>query len=539
MHGKKTKKTKIKGDSPSIAAQMREGRAQGHGSVGSYTENGYAFDVPLELGAAGGISAVTATTMASSPGGKHKKEKKLKGESPEIADNLFDGRAQGYGGVGSYTDDGYANTMPLHLAAAGGITAVAATTMASSPDGKHSRKKENKLKGESAEIADNLMENRAQGYGGTGSYTGNGYANNIPLELAGAGGISAVAATTMASSPDGKQKKKKENKLKGDSAEIADNLFEGKRGMSGDYTTYTGEHTTVPLRLSHDDILSTGGKGFGPVIGAKGSYNLETTPDLPTGTYRATGGEDWDVNGGAVIVQKSSTDAVQHSQPSFGSPAVVVAPGSPSKQQKSLLKGDSAEIASNLVDAGSSRHSRSSYEGGNPYCGANGVTAPLSISLANKNAQLEMYGAVEGVRKGSISSHSSRRGSRSRSYSPGHLSDTGIALAASHEANVYAAPPSVEIGKSATLPAGGSAAAAAAGAGASATLPAVGVVAAGGKGKDKKDKKPRLRHRTHSQAEGEEKLRKRDRMSAFFRRIFKKKKKGGKLLQTLPFILCA
>lgn len=218
---------------------------------------------------------------------------------------------------------------------------------------------------------------------------------------------SAFEATAAA----GASKMDRGSKLKGDSPEIADNLLEGRRCMTNGYTSYTGTPVIVPLTITGKKILSAG--SFTPIIGAKGSYNLEISPDKPTGTFRLT---------------------------------------------------CSRSVSSAASDSPSSRVIRSS------------------------------------------------------SVEPVHAARPEAASAVS---------------KSTTLPAGG---VASAGAGAAATaLPAAGVVVGAAKGKDKKnkDKKTAKRQQSHSNNDGEDKLRKRDKVSAFFKRIFRRDKHGKRNNQTV------
>ncbi|KAH9284253.1 hypothetical protein ECG_02962 [Echinococcus granulosus] len=386
------------------------------------------------------------------------------------------------------------------------------------------KSKSPKIKGESPVIAARLMDSSARVKNSIESLTYTDPTLDIPLHLTSAGG------ETIDVVKEEHKRKEMEGKIKGDSAEIADN-FGVNRGMSGDYDTYTGKHTTVPLKLTQDDLLSTAEKSFMPIIGAQGSYNLETAPDTPAGTYQTRLDSSWEDE--ALLVH-SSADAVQHSQPPEKDinvrESAVVAGTMGTKEKKNLLKGESAEIASNLVDEGRDRVHGNSSTGGIPLCGENGINVPWRLDETNRNAQPMPYSSVAKGRSHSMSSNSSD--SLNALNTSGRLSTGGdFAVEPTHEDNAVhaAAPISTDANlygsKSATLPASGGAGLETSGAGVSATLPATASVVVRSKDKDKKAKKGH---------EGEEKTRKRDRVSGFFRKIFKKGKKKKSTSQSEP-----
>ncbi|VDD81802.1 unnamed protein product [Mesocestoides corti] len=379
---------------------------------------------------------------------------------------------------------------------------------------KKSKGKSGQLKGESPEIADQMLMGHATSLNSLENLTYTDPSLNIPLQLAG------LSESVVSSSKD--LHSKKEAKLKGDASEIADNLLGERRAMSGEFTTYTSDNKTVPLKLTHEDLLSTGGKGFTPLVGPKGSYDLENSSSVPAGSYRLREDTNWSLDSGSIVAQTTGEN-VQHSEPPVEALAVgVAAPAASKKSKKISLKGESAEIASDLLDA--SNKNLRIPDGGNPLCGENGVIAPWKLTATNRDAQLGSY-----YKFGQTPTDLS---SRNRSFDDTGAGIGAMAIAAAHEENVYAEAPSPDqlVGggsyervdsfnlKSSTLPASGKVSTKATGSapGSRATLPAAGVVVA--KDKDKKDKKHH---------EGAEKGRKRDRVSGFFRRIFRRKKKSG------------
>ncbi|KAL5970289.1 hypothetical protein TSMEX_002031 [Taenia solium] len=390
---------------------------------------------------------------------------------------------------------------------------------AAGEEGKIKKKsKSSKIKGESPVIAARLMDGSARVKNSIESLTYTDPTLDIPLHLTSAGG------GTMDVSKDEHKRKEKEGKLKGDSADIADNILGGKRGMSSDYITYIGTHTTMPLKLTQKDLLSTNEKSFVPTIGARGSYNLETAPDMLAGTYQVRQDVDW---GNEALLVQSSAAGVQHSKPpekdiSAREPTIVAGTMS-TKEKKNLLKGESAEIASNLVDVGHDRALRNSSTSGIPLCSENGVNVPWRLDATNRNAQPVPYSTVTVGRGHSVSSNSLN--SLNVPNASGHVSiGDDFAVVATQEDNVVraAVPISADMNlyssKSATLPTSDGASFRTSGAGMSATLPTTAAVMVRDKDKDKKDKK------SH---EGGEKVRKRDRVSGLFKRIFKKRKRSG------------
>ncbi|VDK20060.1 unnamed protein product [Taenia asiatica] len=377
-------------------------------------------------------------------------------------------------------------------------------------EGKIKKKsKSSKIKGESPVIAAQLMDSSARVKNSIESLTYTDPTLDIPLHLTSAGG------GTMDVSKDEHKRKEKEGKLKGDSADIADNILGGKRGMSSDYITYIGTHTTMPLKLTQKDLLSTNEKSFVPTIGARGSYNLETAPDMLAGTYQVRQDVDW---GNEALLVQSSAAGVQHSKPpekdiSAREPTIVAGTMG-TKEKKNLLKGESAEIASNLVDEGHDRALRNSSASGIPLCSENGINVPWRLDATNRNAQPVPYSTVTVGRGHFVSPNAS-----------GHVSiGDDFAVVATQEDNVVnaAVPISADMNlyssKSATLPTSDGASFRTSGAGMSATLPTSSAVVIRDKDKGKKDKK------SH---ESDEKVRKRDRFSGFFKKIFKKRKRSG------------
>ncbi|VDM31658.1 unnamed protein product [Hydatigera taeniaeformis] len=387
--------------------------------------------------------------------------------------------------------------------------------------GEESRKKKSKsskIKGDTPSIAAHLMDSSAKSRTSIENLTHTDPNLDIPLHLASLGG------GTMDTSKEEHKRKEKEGKLKGDSAEIADNILGGKRGMSSDYITYIDTHTAVPLKLTQKDLLSTNGKSFGPIIGSRGSYNLETAPDSIAGTYQVRHDADW---GNEDLIVQSSIGGVQHSRPpekdaAVHEPPIMVGTVS-AKEKKNLLKGESSEIASNLVDEAHDRVLGNSSVSGIPLCGESGVNVPWKLDATNRNAQPVPYSSVaigRGHSMSSTSMNSLNAPNRSARASVG--ADFPVVVAQEDNVVRSAAPVSTDRNlynsKSSTLPASNGAGFGTSGANVSATLPTTAVVVMRDKDKDKKDKK------SH---EGDEKARKRDRFSGFFKKIFRKKKRGS------------
>lgn len=394
-------------------------------------------------------------------------------------------------------------------------------------EGKRKKKsKSSKIKGDSPIIAAQMMDNSARVKNSIESLTYTDPTLNIPLHLTSAGG------ETVGVSKEEHKRKEKEGKLKGDSADIADNLLGDKRGMSSDYITYIGTHTTMPLKLTQKDLLSTNGKSFVPIIGARGSYNLETAPDTSAGTYQVRQDVDW---GNEALLVQSSAAGVQHSKPPEKDVSVrestIVGGTMGAKEKKNLLKGESAEIASNFVDKEHGRTLGNSSTSGIPLCGENGVNVPLRLDATNRNAQPVPYSSVTVGRGHSASSNSLN--SLNALSTSGHASVGDFAVVATQEDNIVrtAAPISADMNlyssKSATLPTSDGAGFRTSGAGMSSTLPTTAAVVIRDKDKDKKDKK------SH---EGDEKMRKRNRLSGVFKRMFKRNKKTGKFFICVHFI---
>ncbi|KAL5109469.1 hypothetical protein TcWFU_009563 [Taenia crassiceps] len=398
------------------------------------------------------------------------------------------------------------------------LDADAVTTPAGVEGTKKKKSKSSKIKGDSPIIAAQLVDSSARMKNSIENLTYTDPTLDIPLHLTNADG------GKMNVLKEEHKRKEKEGKLKGDSADVADNILGDKRGMSSDYVTYTGKHATVPLKLTQNDLLSTNEKSFMPVIGARGSYNLETAPDTLAGTYQVRQDVDW---GNEALLVQSSAAGVQHSKPpekdtSVRESAIVVG-STDIKEKKNLLKGESAEIASNLVDEGHHRTLRNSSASGIPLCGENGVNVPWRLDATNRNAQPVPYSSVIVGRGQSVGSNSLI--SLTALNTSGHASTGGeFAVVATQEGNIVrtAAPISADVNlyssKSSTLPASNGASFRASDAGKRATLPATAAVAVRDKDKDKKDKK------SH---EDDEKPRKRDRFPRILKRIFRKKKRSS------------
>lgn len=250
-------------------------------------------------------------------------------------------------------------------------------------------KMKTKLKGDSSIIASNLMVGSATGRGSIDSFTYNQPSLNIPLQLEGI--IKAKTSTSEAVFTAPKEEHKKKEKLKGSSPEIADDLFGNNRAISSKSLKYIGVYSSMPLTLTQEDILSVNGKGIAPIVGVKGSYDLEKVPEAPAGKYQPRADISWD--GEPEITQKVATLEVQHSKP----PSVDLVGGAvlvteTKKEKKHLLKGESSEIASNLFDEGGAKVLRSASLDGYPVCGIHGFNMPLKIDASNRDAQPIPYG---------------------------------------------------------------------------------------------------------------------------------------------------
>lgn len=250
-------------------------------------------------------------------------------------------------------------------------------------------KMEIKLKGDSSIIASNLMVGSAIGRGSLESLTYNHTSLNFPLQLEDI--KKAKTSTSEAVFTVPKEEHKKKEKLKGSSSEIADDLFGNNRAISSKFDNYTRVRLLMPLSLSQEDILSVNGKGIVPIVGVKGSYDLEKAPEAPTGKYQPRTDIYWDEQ--PEITQKVATSDVQHSKP----PSVDLVGGAvlvtgTKKEKKDLLKGESSEIASNLFDEEGAKVLRSASLDGYPVCGIHGFNMPLKIDASNRDAQPVPYG---------------------------------------------------------------------------------------------------------------------------------------------------
>ncbi|KAM7535414.1 hypothetical protein Aperf_G00000093479 [Anoplocephala perfoliata] len=465
--------------------------AVGSGAAGAeYITTNDVFDIPdphLETG------KVTLASMA--------KQSKI---APSAS--LHNSSLMGSHAKGSYNLDSAEKTLNIQqgkyqrtsadggISLSGGIngsTAAGIGGVGISIDDGHNKK----LKGESANIAAQLMDGPAVNRGSTEFLTNYDPSLEIPLHLESSGDKGAVGIA--AGSFKEENKKEKRSKLKGASAEIADDLLGNNRGMSSEFVTYTGTHITEPLRLTSDDLLSVGGKSFTPILGSKGSYNLETVPDIPTGTYQPRADVSWVEE--PAVVQKSAVD-IQHSKApgvemGGGAVSITSAQGLSKKEKKNLLKGESAEIASNLFDEEGVKVLRKASTTGYPLCGANGFNMPWKIDAANKDAQPIPYGIMS-------SSYSSRLKDRN------NFGDEYV-IAASSENDLHAAAPlsggtNLYETKSATVPR--SAEHGTGGASAAIAM----------RDKDKKGKKDH---------EGDDKEHKHHRISGIFGKMFRRRKR--------------
>nr|CDS25942.1 Galectin carbohydrate recognition domain [Hymenolepis microstoma] len=250
-----------------------------------------------------------------------------------------------------------------------------------------------KLKGDSSTIASNLLTGTARAKGTVEFFTENDPYLNIPLSLEETSRVEAVTNDVVLASP--KAERKKKEKLKGSSSEIANDLFGNNLAMSNEFENFTGTHVIEPLILTQENILSVNGKAYTPITGTRGSYNLEKVPESPSGKYQQRQDPSWEVE--PPIRQKVETSNVQHSKPPVadlegGGVLVTGTSGLTKKEKKHLLKGESAEIASNLLDVGSANVLRTNSLHGYPYCGTNGYNLPLKIDASNKDAQPVPYG---------------------------------------------------------------------------------------------------------------------------------------------------
>lgn len=357
-----------------------------------------------------------------------------------------------------------------------------------------------KLKGESANIAAQLVEGSAVGTKGSiETFTNYNPSMDIPLHLESPVDKGAVVvSTTAVSSKEENIKKEKRPKLKGASAEIADDILGNNRGMSNEFVTYTGTHVTEPLKLTSEDLLSVNGKGFSPILGSKGSYNLENIPDAPTGVYQPRVDTSWAEE--LPVIQQSASVDVQHSKPpgfkiEGGAVAITSASSLNKKAKKNLLKGESAEIASNIFDEEGVKVLRKSSTSGYPLCGINGFSMPWKIDTSNRDAQPIPYSIM------------------SPSYSPQlkerHSFGGEYAIAASSGNDVYAAAQLSEganlyVTKSATMPQS-----AEFGIGGASTAVIL------------RDKDKKVRQ------DSDDKDHKHHRISGIFRKMFRRKKKSG------------
>lgn len=356
------------------------------------------------------------------------------------------------------------------------------------------------LRGESANIAAQL-DSSAGKRGSTELYTNYDPSLDIPLHLENSSDIGAVASGIAAvSSKEENKKKEKRPKLKGSSAEIADDLLGNNRGMSSEFVTYTGTHITEPLRLNSEDLLSVNGKGFTPIIGSKGSYDLANVPDTSTGTYQPRADVSW-AEEPAVVQQSASVD-IQHSKPPGvetvgGAVLVTSAPGLSKKEKKNLLKGDSAEIASNLFDEEGTKVLRKASPADYPLCGLNGFNVPWKIDASNKDAQPIPYSTMSPNYSGGECAINASSGN-----------DVHAAAPLSGSANLYEA-------KSATIP--------------RSAEYGIGGVSAAVVVRDK-DKKGKQDHE-------DDKDHKHHRFSGIFRKMFRRKRKKGKNTLTICSVI--
>ncbi|KAM3178222.1 hypothetical protein ACTXT7_002984 [Hymenolepis weldensis] len=332
-----------------------------------------------------------------------------------------------------------------------------------------------KLKGDSSIIASNLMVGSAIERGSIESFTYDHPSLNIPLQLE---GISkAKTSTNEAVFTASKEEHKKKEKLKGSSPEIADDLFENNRAISSKSGNYTGVQSSKPLTLTQENILSVSGRGITPIIGVKGSYDLEKAPEASTGKHQPRADISWD--GEPEITQKMATSNVQHSKPpsvDLVGGAVLVTETSQvnKKEKKHVFKGESSEIASNLFDEEGAKVLRSASLDGYPFCGILGFNMPLKIDASNRDAQPVPYGIAS-------PRYTQRLSGR---YSVG--GELSIDAHVEHEVNAAAPYSGTYETKSVTLPASSKHG-----------------------GEDEKDK-----HRKH-------------RFSGFFKKMFRKKRKSG------------
>ncbi|VUZ53234.1 unnamed protein product, partial [Hymenolepis diminuta] len=253
-------------------------------------------------------------------------------------------------------------------------------------------KTKKKLKGDSSIIASNFMVGSATGRGSIESLTYSQPSLDIPLQLEGITKAKTSTGEAVFIAP--KEEHKKKEKLKGSSPEIADDLFGNNRAILSKSLKYTGVHSSMPLTLTQENILSVNEKGITPIVGVKGSYDLEKAPEGPTGKYQPRADISWD--GEPEITQKMVTSDVQHSKPpsvDLAGGAVLVTGTSQAtkKEKKHLLKGESSEIASNLFDEEGAKVLRSASLDGYPVCGIHGLNMPMKIDASNRDAQPVPY----------------------------------------------------------------------------------------------------------------------------------------------------
>ncbi|VDN99717.1 unnamed protein product [Rodentolepis nana] len=268
-----------------------------------------------------------------------------------------------------------------------------------------------KLKGDSSNIASDLLSSSAKSKGTVEFFTENDPYLSIPLHLEDASILEATTNDAVLLSP--KEEHKKKEKLKGSSAEIANDLIGNTPTLSNGIENYIGIHVVEPLILTQDSILSVYGKSFSPVPGVKESYDLEKVPESPTDKYKQLEDSTWEIK--PAIRENVETSNVQQSKPprdnvEVGEVSVSETSGLTKKEKKNLLKGDSAEIASNLFDIGSAKVLGITSLDGYPVCGTNGYHLPLKIDASNRDAQPIPYGIASQKYTQRLSSRTSAGG---------------------------------------------------------------------------------------------------------------------------------